>query len=76
MPGTLAGGLKARDTNYERYGDGFYKHIGSLGGKKSTGGGFASEKVGKDGLTGTERARIAGTKGGSQRKGKKYPKKG
>lgn len=27
-------------------------------------GGFASEKIGKDGLTGLERARLAGAKGG------------
>jgi hypothetical protein len=60
MPGTQIGSMKARDANYERYGQEFYKRIGSLGGKKSVGGGFASEKVGKDGLTGAERARIAG----------------
>lgn len=74
MPGTKPGGMKARDANYERYGQEFYKRIGSLGGKKSVGGGFASEKVGKDGLTGAERARIAGAIGGSKRKGNKYSK--
>lgn len=33
-----------------------------------TAGGFASEKPGKDGLTGPERAKIAGTKGGKRSK--------
>lgn len=74
MPGTQIGGMKARDANYERYGQEFYKRIGSIGGKKNVSGGFASKKVGKDGLTGPERARIAGAVGGSKRKGKKYPK--
>ena len=31
-------------------------------------GGFASEKVGKDGLTGKQRAEIAGAKGGRKSK--------
>ena len=65
MPGTKAGGLKARDTNYKRHGKNFYVRIGALGGKASTGGGFAANP---------ELARIAGAKGGSMRKGKKYPK--
>lgn len=65
MPGTKAGGFKARDTNYERYGKDFYTRIGKLGGEKSIGGGFAANP---------ELARIAGAKGGSARKGKKYPK--
>lgn len=39
--------------------------IGAKGGKLSTTGGFASDKVGADGLTGRQRARIAGAKGGS-----------
>lgn len=30
----------------------------------STGGGFASEKIGPDGLSGSERSKIAGHKGG------------
>lgn len=36
---------------------------GTHGGKRHGKGGFGSRKVGKDGLTGPERARIAGTKG-------------
>ena len=38
--------------------------IGSRGGRNGNTGGFASDVVGKDGLTGSERARIAGSKGG------------
>lgn len=66
MVGTKAGGLKAAKTNKERNGEDFYKRIGQKGGKIiGKKGGFASEKVGEDGLTGLERARIAGKKGGS-----------
>lgn len=57
MSGTKAGGVKARNTNYERHGEDFYAMIGKKGG-------FFSNKVGKDGLTGRERARVAGRKGG------------
>lgn len=64
MPGTKAGGLKARDTNYLLYGRDFYARAGQKGGTLSKNGGFASEKVGVDGLTGRERAKIAGAKGG------------
>lgn len=42
----------------------FYKKIGRLGGSKSKGGGFASDKVGDDGLTGKQRARVVGKIGG------------
>ena len=64
MAGTREGGLKARDKNIARLGKDFYARIGHLGGSKSIGGGFASEKKGADGLTGPERAKIAGRKGG------------
>lgn len=64
MVGTIAGGCKARETNYKEHGKDFYKRIGSLGGKVSNTGGFASNKVGKDGLTGRERAKLAGAIGG------------
>ena len=71
MSGTKAGGAKAAATNKARHGEGFYARIGAMGGHNGTTGGFASEVVGKDGLTGRERARIAGKKGGmtSTRKG-------
>lgn len=65
MPGTKAGGLKARQTNLLRHGEDFYRRIGQKGGRNGHTGGFNSDKVGKDGLTGFERAKIAGAKGGS-----------
>lgn len=68
MPGTKIGGLKAAKSNKKKYGKDFYKRIGAVGGVLSRGGGFATDKVGKDGLTGPERARIAGAKGGRNSK--------
>lgn len=65
MSGTKAGGAKAARTNYERHGKQFYVRIGRMGGQNGNTGGFASEKVGKDGLTGSERAKLAGAKGGT-----------
>ncbi|WP_438979882.1 hypothetical protein [Polynucleobacter sp.] len=64
MSGTKTGGIKAAKTNKKRYGKGFYRKIGAMGGKSSRGGGFGSELRGKDGMTGYERARVAGAKGG------------
>lgn len=64
MAGNRLGGLKAAETNRERYGEDFYSNMGRKGGSISRGGGFASELVGPDGLTGRQRARIAGKKGG------------
>jgi hypothetical protein len=40
------------------------KRIGAMGGSRSRNGGFASKKVGRDGLTGRERAREYGAIGG------------
>lgn len=34
MAGTKEGGIKARDTNYLKNGEDFYKRIGSIGGSK------------------------------------------
>lgn len=73
MPGTIEGGRKAAATNKAKYGDEFYSSIGRKGGKRSSTGGFASLKVGKDGLTGAERAKLAGAKGGKL--GKRGPAK-
>ena len=70
MSGTQKGGLKAAKTNLKRQGKDYYKRIGSIGGKRSKTGGFASNKVGADGLTGAERAKIAGRKGGLKSKRK------
>lgn len=70
MAGTLKGGIKANQRIIERLGEEgaqeFRKRIGALGGKKSNNGGFASDQVGEDGLTGRERARIAGSIGGKK----------
>lgn len=64
MAGTIDGGKKAAVTNKVKYGRDFYGIIGAKGGKRGKTGGFASQIRGKDGLTGKERARIAGKKGG------------
>lgn len=73
MVGTLFGGRKAAATNIRRYGKDWYAEIGRKGGRNGRTGGFASEKIGSDGLTGFERARIAGAKGGHL--SKRGPKK-
>lgn len=65
MSGTKAGGLKAAATNKAKHGSDFYKRIGQRGGSvKGKPGGFAAETVGRDGLTGLQRARVAGALGG------------
>ena len=71
MSGTLSGAIKARDKILARDPDHF-RRIGKLGGKNGNTGGYASDKVGKDGLTGRERAIVAGALGGriSRRKAK------
>lgn len=66
MAGTLEGGKKAAITNKLKYGEGFYARIGAKGGRNGRTGGFASEVIGKDGLSGRERAKIAGAKGGAK----------
>lgn len=71
-----------RQTMLKKYGgeDGLRKKMQARGRKGGsvigTQGGFASELIGLDGLTGRQRARIAGAKGGKiSRKGKaKYGK--
>lgn len=64
MAGTKMGGEKAAATNKTKYGTDFYASIGAKGGKRGKTGGFASDKKGADGLSGRERARLAGSKGG------------
>lgn len=62
MAGTKKGGLKAAQTNKNRYGSEFYARIGAVGGKKTGMKGFALNR---------ERARLAGQKGGRiSRRGK------
>ena len=62
--------MKAKKANLEKYGPDFYKRIGAKGGANGKGpgykGGFASNEVGEDGLTGKQRARIAGAVGGKR----------
>ena len=55
MAGTKAGGKKAAKRNKEKYGDSFYAHIGAIGGRVGTTGGFFANR---------ELARTAGRKGG------------
>lgn len=43
MAGTKEGGIKARATNYEKYGKDFYARIGQLGGRNGHTGGFAAK---------------------------------
>ena len=64
MAGTKAGGLRAKATNYQKYGKDHYRRIGAIGGRKSNTGGFACTDVDNDGLTGPERSKIVGSKGG------------
>ncbi|MDR6794206.1 general stress protein YciG [Pseudarthrobacter oxydans] len=61
MPGTRAGGLKARDKNLAND-PGFYARIGAKGGRNGRTGGFAANP---------ELARVAGAKGGRISKRKK-----
>lgn len=71
MAGTREGGLKASKTKKEKYGIDHYARIGRIGGRNGHSGGFASTTIGRDGLTGWERSKIAGKKGGTiSRRGK------
>lgn len=64
MAGTKIGGQKARETNRVKYGPDFYARIGKMGGLLGKTGGFASQLKGTDGLTGHQRAAVAGKIGG------------
>lgn len=75
MPGTKLGGKKAASTNKSKYGKDFYAKIGRIGGLNGHTGGFAYDGVSKDGMTGPERAVIAGAKGGRKSKRGKAKKK-
>lgn len=66
MSGTLQGGKRAAATNKAKYGNDFYKKIGAMGGSMSGTGGFASDLIGEDGLTGRERAQRVGRWGGQR----------
>lgn len=64
MAGNREGGRKAAATNRAKYGPDFYSNIGRKGGTNGHDGGFAAKGLGKDGLTGPERAKIYGSVGG------------
>lgn len=64
MSGTRAGGLKTKAKVIARFGKDYYRQMGHIGGRNGTTGGFACLDTGADGLTGPERARVAGAKGG------------
>lgn len=68
MSGTKTGGQKAAEENKRKYGADFYARIGRKGGRNGHTGGWASETVGKDGLTGYERAKKYGAIGGAKSK--------
>lgn len=70
MAGTKIGGLKAKAKNLAKNPN-FYKEIGHRGGSNGTTGGFASELTDKNGLTGQDRAKIFGAKGGRTSRRKK-----
>lgn len=63
MAGTREGGLKAAAKNTANDPD-YYTKIGRIGGQKGRTGGFASAKLGSDGMTGPDRASVYGTIGG------------
>lgn len=65
MAGTRTGGINARNTNYKRYGQDFYREIGRKGGKSGGMKGFA--------IMDKEKVRLAGAKGG--RKSRREPSK-
>ena len=78
MSGTSQGYVKTRAKLVDKLGSeeaymAWKRSSASKGGKNGNTGGYASDVVGKDGLTGLERAVIAGRKGGtiSRRKSKK-----
>ena len=74
MSGTREGGLKARDSNYQRHGRDFYSNIGSKGGKFTGKKGFGGGILCNCGFLPEEHnyARCAGAKGGMKpRRGKK-----
>ena len=73
MVQTKAGGKKYRETMIRKYGSeeawkDYLRTIGSRGGANGNTGGFASSKIGKDGLTGRMRAVLAGAIGGKKSK--------
>lgn len=56
MGGNKEGARKSVATKLAKYGPDYFSRIGHLGAIKSTPGGFGTDKIGADGLTGPERA--------------------
>lgn len=76
MSGTRIGGAKARDTNKLKWGESFYRDIGTLGGRKSRNGGFTKKAECLCDLFPVPHTipRCAGKKGGTKsRRGKSKP---
>lgn len=65
MSGTREGGIKTRKALKERYGDDYYRYIGSIGGSRSKTGGFAANP---------KLAKEAGVKGGLTSRRSTYDK--
>lgn len=61
MSGTKIGAAKARDANLAKDPD-YYKNIGKKGGMVHSPGGFGTEKVDENGMTGHDRAKIMSQK--------------
>ena len=59
MSGTKAGGQKAKETMYKKYGKDWFKKIGAIGGHNGHTGGFAQDP---------KLAKLAGIKGGKKSK--------
>ncbi len=64
MAGTRQGAFKAALTNKQIRGNDYFRKLGRKAGSFGTTGGFASELVGEDGLTGVERSKIQGARAG------------
>lgn len=71
MAGTREGGAKTAKVNKERYGQDYYKRIGSIGGKASNTGGFWYKKYVENDV---EAVCEAGRKGGRISRRKDYGK--
>ncbi len=71
MAGTITGAKQYKKTMIAKHGSreawvSWMKTIASKGGHNSNTGGYASDKIGKDGLTGKQRASINGAIGGKK----------
>ncbi len=52
----------------KRFGQDYYQRIGKKGGSAHQHGGFGSRNIGRDGLTGRQRAIVSGAAGGKAKK--------